>query len=100
MIRRRFIQLITLGTGSLAAIGAMDASEKKTVIYHVTGFTCITCAIGLEVMLREEKGVSWAKTSYPDAKVSIKFDPKEVTEDSLKTYISSMGFKAEEEPKV
>jgi len=30
----------------------------------------------------------------------IKFDPKEVTEDSLKTYISSMGFKAAEEPKV
>lgn len=100
MIRRRFIQLITLGTGSLAAIGAMDASEKKEVTYRVTGFTCVTCAVGLEVMLREEKGVAWAKASYPEAKVSIKFDPKEVTEDSLKTYISSMGFKADEEPKV
>ncbi len=98
MIRRRFIQLITLGTGSLAtigAVGAIESTEKKTVTYRVAGFTCITCAVGLEVMLRQEKGVSWAKASYPDANVVIKFDPKEVTEDSLRTYISSMGFKAE-----
>jgi copper chaperone CopZ len=95
MIRRRFIQLITLGTGSLATIGAIESTEKKTVTYRVTGFTCITCAVGLEVMLRQEKGVAWAKASYPDANVVIKFDPKEVTEDSLRTYISSMGFKAE-----
>ncbi len=95
MIRRRFIQLITLGTGSLATIGAIESTEKKTVTYRVTGFTCITCAVGLEVMLRQEKGVAWAKASYPDANVVIKFDPREVTEDSLRTYISSMGFKAE-----
>lgn len=95
MIRRRFIQLITLGTGSLATIGAIESTEKKSVTYRVTGFTCITCAVGLEVMLRQEKGVAWAKASYPDANVVIKFDPREVTEDSLRTYISSMGFKAE-----
>jgi copper chaperone CopZ len=101
MIRRRFIELITLGTGSLAALGAMEAMEanaKETVTYHVTGYTCITCAVGLESLLRQEKGVAWAKASYPDANVVIKFDPKEVTQDSLKTYIASMGFKAEEEP--
>jgi copper chaperone CopZ len=96
MIRRRFIELITLGTGSLAAIGAIKATEKETVTYRVTGFTCITCAVGLESLLRQEKGVAWAKASYPDANVVIKFDPKEVTQDSLKTYIASMGFKAEE----
>lgn len=99
MIRRRFIELITLGTGSLAAIGALEAADKQTVTYRVTGFTCITCAVGLEELLRREKGVAWAKASYPHANVVIKFDPKEVTEDSLKSYIASMGFKAEAEPK-
>jgi copper chaperone CopZ len=96
MIRRRFIELITLGTGSLAALGAIEANAKQTVTYHITGYTCITCAVGLESLLRQEKGVAWAKASYPDANVVIKFDPKEVTQDSLKTYIASMGFKAEE----
>lgn len=95
MIRRRFIQLFTLGTGSLATIGAMEATEKKTVTYRITGFTCITCAVGLEVMLRREKGVAWARASYPDANVVINFHPHEVGEDSLRTYISSMNFKAE-----
>ena len=99
MIRRRFIELITFGTGSMAAIGAIAAAEKETVTYHVTGYTCVTCAVGLESLLRQEKGVAWAKASYPDANVVIKFDPKEVTQNTLKTYIASMGFKAEEEPK-
>ncbi len=96
MIRRRFIQLLTLGTGSLATIGAIETTAKKTVTYRVTGFTCVTCAVGLEVMLRQEKGVAWAKASYPDASVVIKYHPGEVSEDSLKNYISSMGFKAQE----
>jgi copper chaperone len=99
MIRRRFIQLVTLGTGSLATIGAIKATEKNTVTYRITGFTCITCAVGLEVMLRHEKGVAWVQASYPDANVTITFHPGEVTEESLKTYIASMGFKAEQEHK-
>lgn len=99
MIRRRFIELITLGTGSLAAMAALDTSEKQTVTYHVSGYTCITCAVGLETLLKEEKGVSWVKASYPDENVVIKYDPKEVSEDSLKSYIASMGFKAEPAPK-
>ena len=45
MIRRRFIQLLTLGTGSLATIGAIETTAKKTVTYRVTGFTCVTCAV-------------------------------------------------------
>ena len=99
MIRRRFIQLVTLGTGSLVTIGAIKATEKNTVTYRISGFTCITCAVGLEVMLRQEKGVAWAKASYPDANVMITFHPSEVTEESLKTYIANMGFKAEQEHK-
>ena len=98
MIRRRFIELITLGTGSLAAFGAVEATGKETVTYGVTGYTCITCAVGLETLLRQEKGVAWAKASYPDANVVIKFDPKEVTQDALKTYIASMGLNAKEKP--
>lgn len=99
MIRRKFIQLITLGTGSLATIAAIETGEKETVTYHVSGYTCITCAVGLETLLRQEKGVAWVKASYPDANVVIKYDPKEVSEDSLKGYIASMGFKAEPAPK-
>ena len=101
MFRRQFVQLIAaLGTGSLASIAAVTQSAKpeasETVTYHVKGFSCITCAVGLDTLLKEKKGVAWSKSSYPDGIVIIKFDPKEVTEASLKACIAEMGFTVEE----
>jgi Cu+-exporting ATPase len=93
MLRRKFIQLMTVaGTGSLAALGTLEAKDTRTVTYNVKGFTCITCAVGLETLLRQQKGVVWAKASYPDASVVIKYQPGGVTENQLKAYIAEMGF--------
>jgi copper chaperone CopZ len=95
MLRRKFIQLMTVaGTGSLAAFGTLEAKDTVTVTYYVKGFTCITCAVGLETLLRQQKGVVWAKASYPDASVVIKYQPGSVTENQLKAYIAEMGFTA------
>jgi copper chaperone len=108
MIRRQFLKLATLtGATGLASFGAIDALEKhhahaiaeaknaKTVIWHVRGFTCPTCAVGLETMLRQEKGVTSANASYPNASVTIQFHPDEVSEASLRSFISELGFTAE-----
>ena len=97
MIRRQFIQLITLaGAGGLTTIGALEAEEgHQTVTYRVKGFTCITCAVGLETLLQRQKGVVRAKASYSDASVIIQFNPKSVTESDLNKFISDMGFTAE-----
>jgi copper chaperone CopZ len=98
MLRRRFIQLLTVaGASSLATGRPVEASDTSTVTYKVKGFTCITCAVGLETLLRQQKGVVWAKASYPDASAAIKFQPATITEDQLKAFISDMGFTAETE---
>ncbi len=106
MIRRQFIKLATLtGATGLASLGALDAIEKKTesatshlptetVGWHVAGFTCVTCAVGLETMLRQQKGVVAVAASYPQAHVTIQFHPDRVTEDSLRSFISDLGFTA------
>ena len=100
MLRRRFIQMAALaGVGGMAAIETMEASATKTVTYKVKGFTCITCAVGLETLLKQQKGVVWVKASYPDASVAIKYDPAKVTENALQGYIAEMGFTAEPETK-
>lgn len=83
------------GAGGVAALGTLEAGDTRTVTYHVKGFTCITCAVGLETLLRQQKGVVWAKASYPDASATIRFQPASVTEDQLKAYIAEMGFTAE-----
>jgi hypothetical protein len=96
MFRRNFIQQITLAS---AGIGLAEASTNQTVTYHVRGFTCPTCAVGLDTMLRHESGVIQSKSTYPGGITVIEFNPRLTTEKSLKEFISELGFAAEEEPK-
>jgi copper chaperone CopZ len=51
--------------------------------------------VGLETMLRQQKGVKWAKATYPEALVVIQYDPSSVTEAALRQFISELGFTAE-----
>lgn len=96
MLRRRFIQFMTVaGAGGLATLGTLEAGDAKTVTYKIKGFTCITCAVGLETLLRQQKGVVWARASYPDATTTIRYQPATVSEDQIKVYIAEMGFTAE-----
>jgi Cu+-exporting ATPase len=98
MFRRRFLQSMTwAGANVFPAIRTVRASESRIVSYRIKGFTCIACAVGLETMLRQQKGVSRAEASYPKANVLIEFDAAVVTDKSLKEYIAEMGFRVEEE---
>jgi copper chaperone CopZ len=93
MYRRNFIESLTLA----AAIGGTAAaSDTRTVTYQLRGFSCITCAVGLDTMLGRQKGVIRSRSSYRDAVTRIEFEPSVVTEEGLKTFISEMGFTAVE----
>ncbi len=99
MFRRQFVQLISLaGAGGLAATAAEAPTETRTVTYRVKGFSCITCAVGLDAMLQREKGVTWSRSSYPDGIVVINYTPGEITENALRSYITNMGFTVAEAP--
>jgi copper chaperone CopZ len=100
MFRRQFVQFITAaGTTSLVSVAAAEANETKSITYVVKGFSCVTCAVGLDTMLQKQDGVTRSKSTYPDGVVRIEFDPQKVTEASLKTFIGEMGFTVEEERK-
>jgi copper chaperone CopZ len=95
MIRRRFIQMMTLaGAGGVAALSAV-AAEKKTVTYHVKGFYCVTCAVGVDALLDRQKGVVESHSDYNAATTTITFHPELVSENQLKASIAEMGFHAE-----
>ncbi len=97
MLRRRFLGIAAvLGVGGLAA-GGVEAAERKTVVFRVKGFTCVTCAVGLETLLRREEGVMLARATYPDGLATIVFHPKVVSEAALLGLIAEMGFSAERE---
>lgn len=96
MIRRQFIQLATFaGVSGLTAIGAVKAGEAQTVTYRVKGFSCITCAVGLDTMLSRHKGIVRSQSTYPEGIVTIDFRPSLITKTAIKGFISEMGFTVE-----
>ena len=95
MIRRQFIQLATFAGVGLTAIGAAKAVETRTVTYRVKGFTCITCAVGLDTMLSRHKGIVESHSTYPEGIVTIDFHPSLIAESSIRDFISEMGFTVE-----
>ncbi len=96
MFRRNFLKRFTLGgaTGA-AALGLAQASGTQSVSYRVKGFTCVTCAVGLDTILKAENGVLRSKSTYPEGKVVIEFDPHLVAEARLRQIIAECGFGVE-----
>jgi copper chaperone CopZ len=100
MFRRRFLQLVTMASvGTLAPLEGMSAAASKTVTYRVKGFSCITCATGLDTMLGQQKGITSSRSTYPDGKVTVGFDPHQITEQAIVAFISDLGFTVQPEPK-
>jgi copper chaperone CopZ len=94
MFRRRFLQLLTMASvGSLAPLEAMAAT--RTVTWFVKGFSCITCATGLDTMLGQQKGITSSKSTYPEGKVTVAFHPGQTTEQAIVNFITDLGFKVE-----
>lgn len=80
------------GVGGLAPLEGMAAGATKTVTYFVQGFSCITCATGLDTMLGRQKGITSSKSTYPEGKVTVAFRPSQTTEQSIITFITDLGF--------
>jgi copper chaperone CopZ len=97
MQRRRFMTVFPLlGVGSLAPAALLHgaATDTATVKFAVKGFTCITCAVGLETLLQREHGVVSARASYVPATATIEYHPKLVDADKLRGFIEEAGFTA------
>ncbi len=93
MIRRRFLHLVALsGVGALAPLAVMEAADTKTITYMVKGFTCPTCAVGLDTLLGRQKGIVSSNSTYPEGKVTVRFHPGVVTDAVIKSFIAEMGF--------
>ena len=91
MDRRGFLCRLTVAGAAGAAVTVALGSSTR-VTYQVRGFTCVTCAVGLEVMLRDVHGVTEVSASYPNNAVTIAFDEKVTSADALKQFISDCGF--------
>jgi Cu+-exporting ATPase len=92
MVRRKFIQGITSAIAVPPAIA--HGAKTKTVTWRIEGFSCITCAVGLDTLLRAQKGIVQSKSSYGNRTATIEFHPEIVTEKQIRGFIGELGFKA------
>jgi copper chaperone CopZ len=100
MFRRRFLQMMTIASvAGLAPLEAMSIGSSKTVIYFVKGFSCIACATGLDTLLGRQKGIISSKSTYPEGKVTVGFDPHHISEQAIVAFITDLGFTVRDEHK-
>ena len=92
MLRRRVLQILAFSGTDALAFEAKGTGAATTVIFQVNGFSCITCAVGLDTLLSKQKGVLASKSTYPGGMVTVKFDPDAIDEKSIEGFISEMGF--------
>jgi len=101
MIRRRFLQLVALsGASALAPLEAIAGSSAgaganakgKTAIFQIKGFSCATCAVGLDTMFSRTKGILSSHSTYPEGKVTVSFDPESINEAAVGAVITDAGF--------
>ena len=98
MFRRQFVQFFAaLGAGSVATLAGADPKATSSVTYIVKGFSCVTCAVGLDTMLQKQKGIAWCKSTYPEGVVKVQFDPDLISSKAIKGFIAEMGFTVAEE---
>lgn len=96
MDRRRF--LCGISAVGAVPVGLAEAGspptpkENSSVRWKVDGFTCITCAVGLEVMMRGLKGVARVKATYPENEVMIGYDRHLTDTKTLRDFILVCGF--------
>jgi copper chaperone CopZ len=100
VLRRKFFKVVTMATtGVLAPLEAFPADPKKVVRYRVLGFSCVTCATGLDTMLKQEKGIVSSSSTYPEGIATIGFDPEKIGETRIKEFIAGLGFTVRDEQK-
>lgn len=92
MFRRRFLQMLTLA--SATPLKSFAAAPTRTATLRVTGFTCITCATGLDTLISRHKGIKSSSSTYPEGMVKVVFNPDQVTEQWIEGFIANLGFKA------
>ena len=99
MLRRRFIQLATLaGAGGLVTAETITAAHNhSTVVFNVKGFTCVTCAVGLDTVLMRQDGIVSSNSSYPEGKVTVCHEPNRITEKAIRAFIADAGFTVRDE---
>jgi copper chaperone CopZ len=96
MNRRHFIGTFAGGGAGVALLKSGLAhkmvKENTSVTWTVKGFSCITCAVGLETILRQQEGITRATATYPSGRVQVGFNSSAIAVQRIKQLVEDAGF--------
>ena len=73
---------------------------KKKITLSVNGMHCASCALNIENMLKNQKGVRNAVVNFSAGEASIEYDPKIISIKKFKKIITDLGYEALEQNEV
>jgi copper chaperone CopZ len=65
------------------------------VTLTITGMHCGSCALAIEMVLKDKPGVTNAKVDFDSKKAEVDFDEQKVKTEELTEEIAKVGYKAE-----
>lgn len=64
------------------------------LVLKITGMECPNCAMILESIEDNLRGVIKAEASYRKAQLTVEYDPSQLTEETIKQEVKRMGYEA------
>lgn len=64
------------------------------LVLKITGMECPNCAMILESIEDNLRGVIKAEASYRKAQLIVEYDPSQLTEETIKQEVKRMGYEA------
>lgn len=64
------------------------------VTLPISGMHCAGCAMGIEAMLKADKGIKSAVVNYANEKATIEYDEKKLTLEKIAKLIAQGGYTA------
>ena len=65
---------------------------NRTVVYTVSGMSCVHCETRIQTTIQKISGVSLVRASFSRRRVEVTFDPEQATEAAVRDAITSAGY--------
>ncbi len=70
----------------------MNKNMIQTKKYSITGMDCGSCAVSIEMLLKNQAGVKSAKVSFDNKEAIIEFDDAQFNFQEIEKIINQMGY--------
>lgn len=88
--------LLLIGVTGISFGQKAEKQPSKIEKTFVTSSICNDCKGRLEETLNYTKGITYAELNVPTKKLTVRWNPKKISEDEIKKIVSNVGYSIDE----